>query len=471
MNDLERRLTEIRPSKRQIQWQQLEFYGFIHYGLNQFTGREWGTGQETPQIFQPKQLDTDQWCDSMAKAGMKGVIITAKHHDGFCLWDTKLTDHSVMHSPYGKDIVAQLARSCKRFDLKLGIYLSPWDRHDVRYGQGEAYDDYFCQQLEELLTRYGEVFCVWFDDACGEGSNGKRQQYDWDRYYALIRRLQPDTVISVCGPDVRWCGNEAGHCRKSEWSVVPAIMADNERIKEASQQKDDHAFRQRFPSDEEDLGSRAALDQVSDLIWYPAEVNTSIRPGWFYHPEEDDKVRPLEELVSIYLQSVGGNAAFLLNIPPHPQGYFAEPDVKRLRELGEWIKRQFACNLLETAALSASTAEEGHGVDAINCTNGYWKSIGTDPTPAIEMDVGTPITPQYLMLQEEISEGQRIEAFSLQYLDGTQWRTACSGTVVGYKRICPINPKHAGSIIAQRWRLQIQSCRGCATLKKLALFS
>ena len=176
------RLISVKPSPRQLAWQKLEFYAFIHYGMNQFTDREWGTGEEDPKIFNPLNLDTDQWCACIAKAGMRAVILTAKHHDGFCLWNTKHTTHSVMYSPCGEDIVARLARSCRAFDLKLGIYLSPWDRHDPRYGQGKAYDEFFCGQLTELLSGYGDIFCIWLDGALGEGPNGHEQRYDWDRY-------------------------------------------------------------------------------------------------------------------------------------------------------------------------------------------------------------------------------------------------------------------------------------------------
>jgi len=411
--------------------------------MNQFTNREWGTGREEPQLFNPQALDTDQWCDCIAKARMRAVILTAKHHDGFCLWDTKHTDHSVMHSPYGRDIVAQLAQSCSKRGLKLGIYLSPWDRHDARYGHGKAYDDYFCAQLTELLSGYGEIFCVWLDGACGEGPNGQKQRYDWERYYAVVRNLQPDAVLSVCGPDVRWCGNEAGRCRKSEWSVVPKSMADNEKIAGLSQQEDNEAFRQRVPSDSDDIGSREALRGIDDLIWYPAEVNTSIRPGWFYHVEEDQKVRTLAELQSIYLQSVGGNAAFLLNVPPHPQGYIAAPDAKRLEELGTWIHSSFSLNLLEGASFSVS-----------------------DDSYVVSVKTKRPVSPQYLVLQEDITQGQRIEAFTILYEQDEAWQIACQGTVVGHKRICPL----PDGISSCQWKLEIHSCRGEARLKTFALY-
>jgi len=440
------KISSVYPSKRQLQWQEMEFYGFIHYGINQFTNSEWGDGTENPQIFDPQHLDTDQWCESLARAEMKGVIMTAKHHDGFCLWDTKFTNHSVMYAPYGKDIVAQLAKSCKKYDLKLGIYLSPWDRHEPTYGQGEAYDDFFCNQLTELLTDYGDLFCLWFDGACGEGPNGKTQYYNWNRYYDLIRKYQPQAVISVCGPDVRWCGNEAGHCRTNEWSVVPAELANKEKIQEASQQTDDVAFRERVTSSDEDLGSREFLAKHDAFIWYPAEVNTSIRPGWFYHEEENEKVRSLEELKSIYLQSVGGNATFLLNIPPHPDGYFAPQDVNRLESLGDWIRSSFSYNLLEGGKLRILS--------------------NLDDEFIIRAETKSAITPKYLILQEDIVLGQQIEYFELLYQENNKWHQATSGTVVGHKAIRLLDE----GISAKEWQLRIIDYRAEPTLATFALY-
>lgn len=461
-----KKITDIRPSTRQLAWQEMEFYGFIHYGINSFMNQEWGSGKEDPQIFNPKNLDTDAWCESLIKAGMKGVIITAKHHDGFCLWDTSYTNHSVMYTPYGKDIVADLSNSCQRFGLKMGIYLSPWDRHAPCYGQGRAYDDFFCNQLTELLQGYGELFCLWFDGACGEGPNGKTQVYDWERYYALIRKHQPEAVISVCGPDVRWCGNEGGYCRNSEWSVVSAMMADNEKIQHQSQQVDDAQFRKRIPSDSEDLGSRQILADYDEFIWYPAEVNTSIRSGWFYHEAEDSQIRSLENLKSIYLQSVGQNATFLLNIPPHYDGYIVAGDVTRLEELGDWIKTSFSKNLLVHATYQASSEEIGKEASNINQKDAFWKSVETEVRPVVIVETKNEVKPKYLMLQEEITFGQRIEEFTFSYLKKEKWIVACQGTVVGYKRICQIEDH----ISSNKWKLEISSCRLGSTLKTFKLY-
>ncbi|MDP3952169.1 alpha-L-fucosidase [Microbacterium sp.] len=290
----------VRPSARQLAWQQREFYGFIHFGMNTMTDREWGSGHEDPALFDPEEVDPAHWVAAAESAGMRGLILTCKHHDGFALWPSAHSAHTVAASPWrggGGDLVRETAEACAAAGLAFGVYLSPWDRTEATYGSGAAYDDFFVAQLTELLTDYGPIFSVWLDGANGEGADGRTQYYDWERYYQVVRRLQPDAVISVCGPDVRWCGNEAGRTRADEWSVVPASLRDAERIASRSQQADDGEFSRLVRSDEDDLGSRDAITAVSDeLIWYPAEVNTSIRPGWFHHPSENHRVRRPEEV-------------------------------------------------------------------------------------------------------------------------------------------------------------------------------
>ena len=283
---------------RQLEFMELEYYNFIHFGMNTMTNREWGDGTEKLSFFNPKKLDTDQWCSVLKATGSKGIIITAKHHDGFCLFDTKYTDHNVMNTPFGKDIVKMLSESCKKYGLKLGIYLSPWDRHEKTYGS-EEYNDFFVAQLTELCANYGDIFCFWFDGACGEGKNGKKQVYDWNSYFDVIRELQPNAVINICGPDVRWCGNEAGKSRESEWSVVPYYVSNQDYVAEHSQQEDNPEFAKRVEATTQDLGSRKAIEGCNHFIWYPAEVDVSIRPGWFYHKREDFKVKSLKKLMHI----------------------------------------------------------------------------------------------------------------------------------------------------------------------------
>jgi alpha-L-fucosidase len=465
------RAAAVRPSPRQIAWQETEFYAFIHFNINAWTGREWGTGDEDPALFNPTGLDAEQWASVIEAGGMRGLILTAKHHDGFCLWPSALTDHSVKSSPWrgGRgDVVRDVSEACRRHGLKFGIYLSPWDKHEASYGDSPRYNAYFTNQLRELLTSYGEVFAVWFDGACGEGPNGKRQEYDWYAYYAVVRELQPNAVISVCGPDTRWCGNEAGHCRPSEWSVVPASLRDNEKIAEKSQQQDDEAFRVRFNSTDDDLGSRAKIAEVDDLVWYPAEVNISIRPGWFYHAEEDDQVRGLDELLGIYFNAVGGNATFLLNFPPDPRGLIHEHDAQRARELGTLLREIFERNLAQDASVSADPPGSGeHTAENIldGGTTTFWTPEDGQEQVVLTIDLPEPRTFNVAMLQEHIRSGQRIECFRLSALIDDTWRVVAESTVIGYKRLLRFAP-----VTAQRIRIEILESRIRPTLAAFGIF-
>lgn len=438
---LDERLIQIIPHERQVKFQQLEFYSFVHFTVNSFTDKEWGDGTESPTIFNPEKLDATQWVKAIKAAGMKGLILTCKHHDGFCLWPCKFTKHTVEYSPYknGKgDVVAEVAKACAEQGIKFGVYLSPWDRNCELYGQGKVYDDFFLNQLTELLTGYGEVFSVWFDGACGEGPNGKKQYYDWERYYEKIRELQPRACINVCGPDIRWCGNEAGHTRAAEWSVVPKRAKDSEIIAEKSQKSDDEEFRKRrVDARDADLGSREVLRDEEELIWYPAEVNTSIRPGWFWHEYENDKVRSLEELIHIYNNSVGGNATFLLNIPPTKEGLFHENDVKRLEEIGAYLKKAFARNLLEEAELEADGCTCGYDISNVRADDydTYFKAEGECNTATVTAKWKEPVSIGNIVIKENILCSQRIESFAVEaYLAG-EFREVYRGTIVGYKRI------------------------------------
>ncbi|NLZ88283.1 MAG: alpha-L-fucosidase [Clostridiales bacterium] len=468
MDALDYRLVQVVPAPRQLALQQMEFYAFVHFTVNTFTDREWGDGTECPAVFNPTKFDADQWVTAIRDAGMKGLILTCKHHDGFCLWPSKYTAHTVAASPYKGDIVGEVAAACRAAGIKFGVYLSPWDRHQPLYGQGKAYDDYFVAQLTELLTHYGEVFSVWFDGACGEGPNGKKQYYDWDRYYAVIRELQPGACIHVCGPDIRWCGNEAGDTREAEWSVVPRRTADTEKITSDSQQADDDAFRQRpIRADDRDLGSRKVLENEHDLIWYPAEVNTSIRPGWFWHESENDKVRPIEKLIDIYEKSVGGNATFLLNIPPTNEGLFHEHDVARLRELGEYIRQSYAQNLLDAAVLEASAAAEGHGIECVRKDDdSYYIPAEENGTAAILLRWQEAQTIRRVVLKEQILLSQRVERFAVDALVNGTWNQAARGTVIGYKRIVVL-----GGIKTAALRIRILDARVAPTVKFIGVYA
>lgn len=441
---LDQRLVSTVPSERQVKFQQTEFYAFVHFTVNTFTDREWGDGTESPSIFDPTELDAEQWVTAVKNAGMKGLILTCKHHDGFCLWHSKVTEHTVEYSPFKRDIVREVSDACKKHGIKFGVYLSPWDRNSPLYGQGKKYDDYFCAQLTELLTGYGDVFSVWFDGACGEGPNGKKQYYDWDRYYSVIRKLQPDACINVCGPDIRWCGNEAGHTRNAEWSVVPLRTRDTEKIAENSQQEDNEEFRQRKISAwDADLGSREILADEKELVWYPAEVNTSIRPGWFWHEHENDKVRPLDELIRIYYNSVGANATFLLNIPPTKNGLFHENDVMRLKEIGEYLRKVFEKELSQDAEITA----DGRDIKSMVSRDSYDSCyVGNDSKAEITVKWNFPVNVGNIVIKENILMSQRVESFTVEAGLNGSFSTVYSGTVIGYKRIIPLEGIRADCI-------------------------
>ena len=438
------RLIKAIPSERQLTYEKMEFFCFIHFTVNTFTGSEWGDGKEDVSIFNPTELDARQWVKTAKDAGMKGLILTCKHHDGFCLWPSKYTEHSVKNSPYknGKgDIVREVSEACKEFGLKFGIYLSPWDRNNSSYGKGKEYDDYYVNQLTELLTEYGELYTIWLDGACGEGANGKVQKYDWNRYYKVMRELQPNAVISISGPDVRWCGNEAGEVRESEWSVVAKDMTDPSITAELSQHEDNEEFRDR-PLDEtqSDLGSRERLKNEKELVWYPAETDVSIRPGWFYHEEEDDKVRSFENLKDIYLKSVGGNTTLLLNIPPMKNGKIHEKDIAILKRLGEFINGTFKNNLLKNALITTVPEHDcrGNSPDMMRTDdyNTYFMNKEGENKLLIEIKFDEYKKLNYLVLKEAITFSQRVEKFNVYFNDESGNKIKIfEGTTIGYKRI------------------------------------
>ena len=453
--ELDKRLISVVPSTRQVEYQQREFYGFIHFTVNTYTNKEWGLGDESPEIFNPYDLDAESWVKAAVSAGMKGLILTCKHHDGFCLWPSKYTEHSVKNSPYkdGKgDIVKELSDACKKYGVKFGVYLSPWDRNCAVYGTGKEYDDFYINQMTELLTNYGDVYTFWMDGACGEGPNGKKQVYDWERYYAKVRELQPEAVLSICGPDVRWCGNEAGVVRKSEWSVVSKLMTSPAFTAELSQKEDNEEFRKRAidPTNEE-LGSREVLENEPELAWYPAETDLSIRPGWFYHPEEDDKVRSLENLKDIYLKSVGGNTALLLNVCPMKNGRFHENDVKRLAELGDFIRESFKDNLADKAEITSTPEKGDRGEDIssvrVDDYETYFKTEDGKRELCIELKWEEGVKASYLVLKENILLSQRVETFKVyEKAKEEDYKEVYDGTVIGYKRIVALSGKELTGI-------------------------
>lgn len=435
--------------------QELEFYGFLHFGMNTFLDKEWSDGSAPPALFCPEQLDTDQWIRTLKSAGMRGAILTCKHHDGFCLWPSRYTDYSVASSPCKRDIVGEAAASCKKYGLKFGIYLSPWDRHDPRYGTPE-YNDFYVAQLEELLTGYGDIFVVWLDGACGTYLDGKEKQaYDFERYYETVRRLQPQCAISNCGPDVRWIGNEAGVTRKSEWSVVPKFAFDIQTIEENSQQADNPAFRKKGADVVySDLGSRRMLEKYDELMWYPAEVDVSIRPGWFYHEKEDQRLRSVNNLLHLYYTAVGGNAMLLLNVPPDRRGRICELDAARLMEMGRRLESAFAEQVL-FSEVTAPAGKEGFSIK--NCLR---QGAGSY-SPAQESGVYHLLCRfreakkiDKLVMREDLRFSQRIEAFAVEARCAGKWRRIYTGTTVGYQKIALFPAVDADAV-----RVTITACR------------
>ena len=461
----------ITPSPRQVTWQEMEFTAFFHFTVNTFTDREWGDGKESPSVFNPTQLDAKQWIKTVKDAGIKLVILTCKHHDGFCLWPSKFTEHCVKNSPYKNgngDVVKDVADACKELGVKFGVYLSPWDRHEKTYGDSPVYDQYFQNQLTELLSNYGNISEVWFDGACGEGPNGKKQVYDWKSYYSVIRKLQPNATIAVMGPDVRWVGTESGYGRETEWSVVSASENSLAEIATSSQQKAGNgAFVPEGDMQKADLGSRSVISKAKGLIWYPSEVDVSIRPGWFYHSKEDNRVKSPEKLLDIYFSSVGRNSLLLLNIPPDRRGLLHENDVQNLQLFKKKLDDIFDTNYLSGAKITSDSHFKNQKADfCIDNDNNTWWSAASDKAMAnLELDLNGQKTFNVLMLQENIKVGQRIESFVLEgWVNGT-WEKLTEGTTVGYKRLIRFN-----TATTDRIRLRILKSRLNPTLSSFGLY-
>jgi len=426
------RLVSVLPSERQLEFMKMEYYNFIHFGINTFYNREWGNGKEDISRFKPCKLDTDQWCEVLKKTGSKGIIITAKHHDGFCLFDSKYTDHCVRNTPFKKDIVKLLSESCKKYGMKLGVYLSPWDRHEKTYGTDE-YNDYFVNQLTELCTNYGELFCLWFDGACGEGKNGKKQVYDWKRYYETIRRYQPDAVISISGPDVRWIGNEGGRVRKSEWSVIPKALDTNEAVAENSQHNADETDKMaKLGERDEDLGSRELLEKYNALTFKPAEADVSINLGWFHTSNifaHARKGRSAEALADIYFNSVGGNASMLLNVPPDRNGLIGKSEIRRLESFTRLIKAPFEKEIKE-CTFSAVTKEGDRNPFIEN------SHLFKDNELAVSVSFDSVKKIGLISIREGLTKSQRVEKFRILVKDEHKsYFPVYDGTVIGSRKI------------------------------------
>lgn len=442
------------PDSQQLAWQKLEMTAFIHFSINTFTDKEWGDGEESPELFNPTEFNADQWARVISESGMKMIILTCKHHDGFCLWPTRTTKHSVRYSPWKSgsgDIVREVKEACDKYGLKFGIYLSPWDRNAESYGS-DAYNKFYMAQLKELLTWYGTVDEVWFDGANGEGPDGRLQEYDWDSYYRLIDKYQPAAVTAVMGEDIRWVGTESGYGRETEWSVTALAPGGSNESAGINEKLG-------ISASSDDIGSESIIRKAKKLFWYPAEVDVSIRPGWFYHRVEDDRVKSLEKLFDIYINSVGRNAVLLLNIPPDTRGLIHENDIARLNEFKAYLDRTFERNI----AFRAFTGYPGarKSVDNKSKTFTY-----IDKFPA-KIEFKFPFDEDFniFMIQENIAKGQRIEEFKLEAFLNEEWVEIAGSTTVGYKKLLkfPVTT-------SDRIRLIILKSRDNAMISEIGLY-
>ena len=454
-----RKAANVAPSARQLRWQELELTAFFHFGINTFTDREWGDGKEDLSLFNPTHLDARQWVRTAKEAGIKQVILTAKHHDGFCLWPSRYTDHTIAKTPYKNghgDIVKEFADACHEYGIGLGLYLSPWDRHSPSYGDSAKYNELFLNWLKELLTQYGKVDEVWFDGANGEGPNGKKQVYAFEAWYHLIRRLQPQAVIAIMGPDVRWVGTETGAGRTTEWSVLPVNARQQESISANSQK--DQTFAPLGDLMNEDLGSRSRLMSAKGLIWYPAETDVSIRPGWFYHRREDSLVRTPKGLMDLYFTSVGRNSVLLLNIPPNREGLVSDADVRSLQGWRRLMDSTFGVDL--AAGAERRTVSMG----LVDSKPEDIETVMKD-TGVIELTLKGNPTFDVLALQEDIRKGQRVEKFVFEAEHHGEWVEVAAGTTIGYKRLLRFPAVTTGRV-----RLRVLSSRLQPAISKIGLY-
>ena len=448
------------PTENQLRWQEMEYYAFIHFSLNTYTDQSWGFGNEDMNLFNPDSLDTRQWARICKEAGMKGIIITAKHHGGFCLWPTETTPYSVKNAPWkdGKgDVLREMADACKEYGLKLGIYVSPWDRNHPDYGKPE-YITVFRNQIKEVLSNYGDVFEVWFDGANGGdgyygGANETRKidrttYYDWQPTYQMIRELQPNIVIWNDGgdrADLRWVGTEEGYVGETNWSLLNATG---------------------------DVPWNMLHYGVEDGdSWVPAEVNTSIRPEWFYHPSEDDKVKSVPHLMETYYNSIGHNGTLLLNFPIMPNGQIHPTDEKMALEFGQAVKESFAVNMAEKAKAEASNVRGKAGkFNASKAIDGdketYWATDDSVTTASLIIDLGKPTLFNRFMAQEYIRLGQRVKEFTVEAFVEGEWKEVAKGTTVGYKRIIRFS-----AVEATKVRFNITGSKACPLISNIGIYN
>lgn len=448
------------PSENQMNWQEMEYYAFIHLSINTYTDMAWGMGSEDPNIFNPTELDCRQWARICKEAGMKGIILTAKHHSGFCLWPSEYTEYSVKNAPWknGKgDIMREMSDACKEYGLKLGVYLSPWDRNHADYGKPE-YIAYFRNQLSELLTNYGDVFEVWFDGANGGdgyygGANETRKidrktYYDWQNTYKLVRKLQPNIVIwndNGDRADLRWVGTEAGYVGKTNWSLLNATGDVSENMLHHGLQDGDS--------------------------WVPGEVNTSIRPEWFYHLREDSKVKTLPQLMDTYYNSIGRNGTFLLNFPVMPNGLIHENDEKAVLEFANAIKEAFAVNLakntnIETSSFRGNSSRFGADKLIDGDKETYWATDDNITKASLTINFEKPTTFNRFLVQEYIKLGQRIKSFTVEAYVNAEWRELAKETTIGYKRILRLQ-----TVEATKLRFTINDSKSCPLISNIGIYN
>lgn len=439
------------PTAKQMKWHEMEFYLFMHFGPNTFTDVEWGKGTEDPSVFNPTALDCRQWAKIARDAGAKGIIITAKHHDGFCLWPSRFSDHTVKQSPWknGKgNVLRELAEACDSYGLGFGIYISPWDRNHPVYGTDE-YNDIYVKTMRELLRGYGDIFELWWDGANGEGPNGKKQEYDFPRFERTARRFADEALIfSDIGPDIRWVGNEKGIAGKTNWNLLDT--AGFERGIGAP------------PVDTLNSGN------VNGKLWIPSECDVSIRPGWFYHPHEDSAVKSGRDLMKIYLTSVGRGSNLLLNVPPDRRGLINAVDSASLMAFKDLREASFRNNLALRARVHVSTSRAGYLPSLL--TDGFrfshWAPDKKFTTCTIELEMDGEKEFNTIMLQEYIEAGQRIEAFTVEVWDGTNYLPVTSGTTVGYKRILQFPGQTASKV-----RISVTKSKASPVLSEIQLFN
>ena len=450
------------PSEAQLAWHEMEQNAFIHFTTNTFTGLEWGNGDESPSIFNPTQLDADQWITTLKDAGFKTVILTCKHHDGFCLWPSKYTEHSVKNSPYknGKgDVVKEVSDACKKHGLKFGVYLSPWDRNHAEYGR-PAYLEYYRNQLQEIFRSYGPVFEMWFDGANGGtgyygGAKEKRtidgsQYYDWPTTLDLVQSIDPDIIFfSDAGPGVRWVGNERGVAGETNWNTITpdTLYAGKGGINELLNTGNENGTH-----------------------WIPAEVDVSIRPGWFYHKEEDSLVKTPERLIEIYLTSVGRGSTLLLNVPPDRRGLIHENDIASLKAWRKMIDETFKTDLAAHADVNASsTRGDSETYSAANVTDKqketYWCTDDNITEGSLEIDLKKDQNVKYLVLQEYIRLGQRVKEFNVEAWENNAWNKIADGTTIGYKRILPL-----GDVSTSKIKVNITASKASPVISAVEVY-